>query len=497
MSSSNSIQETASTSSFDADDIGDRRDFVVSIDDESPPPAKSSSCLGRFAHRYARFRDYVVVKGFSHPYLTAPLFRSWSDWLVHINIVELIVFAGLFAGLTLAGSGSDYGDACIYMSALILLPVSRNSIFTVLTGVPFERLIKYHRWISYYTLVPYILHGVLEGGWVDDWTDLTGTITLACLGFLVLTSLEFIRRRFYEVFYVLHFSFIGLVIFAVLHTGKAAAAFAPGLVLWGIDILLRLLNMRKTVQARITLLPEDMVLVEVPKNDETRTVLSKYKPGQHCYLNVPSISALQSHPFSMSSAPHEKSATFHIKNLGNWTNKLQQRTDRKELITTRIDGPYGRTTVPYKRYRGLVLVGGGTGFTPMLSILKDFHYRKCHKLRANAEHIEVFWVCRSTNALNGWFRQDLQTLIDQTDVPMEIHCYVTRAEEDYSPQDVQSLPYIRGRPDFRSIFEELHTTFSQKGIAKVALLTCGSELFVNNVKLAALARSSRTTSFHF
>ena len=44
-----------------------------------------------------------------------------------------------------------------------------------------------------------------------------------------------------------------------------------------------------------------------------RKTLSKYYAGQYAFVNFPTVSALEWHPFTISSAPSGQHVTFHIK----------------------------------------------------------------------------------------------------------------------------------------------------------------------------------------
>ena len=59
---------------------------------------------------------------------------------------------------------------------------------------------------------------------------------------------------------------------------------------------------RGGVVASIEVLTDDIVEIRVALAEEQR---SRYAAGQYVFLNVPSISSLQWHPFSITSAPRE------------------------------------------------------------------------------------------------------------------------------------------------------------------------------------------------
>ncbi len=81
-------------------------------------------------------------------------------------------------GATAGGSGSDFGIATGIITMLVVGTIPRNNILRFLVGVPFERMVKYHRWCGYYLAVPLFLHALLEAEFFDDYTRITGNLSL-------------------------------------------------------------------------------------------------------------------------------------------------------------------------------------------------------------------------------------------------------------------------------------------------------------------------------
>jgi predicted ferric reductase len=118
-----------------------------------------------------------------------------------------------------------------------------------------------------------------------------------------------------------------------------------------------------------------------------------FHAGQYAFLSFagegfPTIG----HPFSFSSAPSARPRlTFTIRESGDFTNRvgtLQPGT------TVLVDGPFGHLSPdhyrgPAEAGRGLVLIGGGVGFTPMMSILRE------RRARGTREPIYVFYAAQT------------------------------------------------------------------------------------------------------
>lgn len=95
-----------------------------------------------------------------------------------------------------------------------------------------------------------------------------------------------------------------------------------------------------------------------------------FEAGQFVWLNLGhSAFSLWENPFSISSAPKGGPAlAFVIKEIGDFTSAL----DRVETGTVAyVDGPHGSLTVAGRDEPGIVLVAGGVGIAPMLSILRQ------------------------------------------------------------------------------------------------------------------------------
>lgn len=96
----------------------------------------------------------------------------------------------------------------------------------------------------------------------------------------------------------------------------------------------------------------------------------RFRPGQFAWIRVgTSPLSVRENPFSFSGSAEERGQLhFTIKALGDFT-----RTVREVPVGTRayVDGPHGVFTPDYlQRDQGFVLIAGGVGITPMVSILR-------------------------------------------------------------------------------------------------------------------------------
>ncbi|WOL06525.1 respiratory burst oxidase [Canna indica] len=138
---------------------------------------------------------------------------------------------------------------------------------------------------------------------------------------------------------------------------------------------------------KVSLLPGNVLTVTMSKPHGFR-----YRSGQYIFLQCPTISPFEWHPFSITSAPGDEYLTVHIRTSGDWTQELKRifiesyfsphpigRTafdglaysEQKRCTRLFVDGPYGAPAQDFRNYDVLLLVGLGIGATPFISILRD------------------------------------------------------------------------------------------------------------------------------
>jgi predicted ferric reductase len=100
-----------------------------------------------------------------------------------------------------------------------------------------------------------------------------------------------------------------------------------------------------------------------------------FKAGQFTWLKLKkSTFDLTEHPFSISSSPQDlPELRFTIKESGDFTNKISH---IKEGSQAYIDGPHGHFIINNQEFEGLVMIAGGIGVAPMISIIKEMAQQK-------------------------------------------------------------------------------------------------------------------------
>lgn len=149
-------------------------------------------------------------------------------------------------------------------------------------------------------------------------------------------------------------------------------------------------------------------LVLEPRGDRHRPGRHtlEFAPGQFAWLRLrPSIGA-QEHPFTIASSAYQGTQTeFTIRHSGDFTRTLCQLRPGDPVW---LDGPHGDFSADLHSSAGLVMIAGGVGITPMISMLRTLAHRcdeRPHRLIA---------VARTTDEL--LFRAELTGLKQQLDL---------------------------------------------------------------------------------
>ncbi|KAL3664385.1 hypothetical protein V7S43_010708 [Phytophthora oleae] len=419
----------------------------VSTSSRAQVPREGNSPFACLKRTWFSFRWKLSRSIFSRPVplLTATL--KLGDVLVTLPLAALVlaVNANLCAKQEVKESGS------LPMIAMIItfaLTIRNNSILLTLTGLPFERLVFYHKFVGVVAILLTGLHGLaylledegvtaarrLRGGGGDNGPLMeqkqSGAICFYLLCALRVFSLAPIRRRFYEGFLRMHWLlFIGIVVFAVIH---GAGGVVIGLIPWVLDLAFRhgylvqkyfrggfvnillFKNVGVISQQQVSMshLPGDVLRIQFPRVRADTGESFKYEAGQYVFICIPSLSLLEWHPFTISSSPSEILVTIHIKSLGDWTKKLLTKTPLNSVVKAQfsvlVDGPYGSVSIDIgnpKTYSHVALFSGGIGITPMQAVANQLFF-DFHQCGRELKKVLFIWSVRERAMVEAMMNAD-------------------------------------------------------------------------------------------
>jgi NAD(P)H-flavin reductase len=243
------------------------------------------------------------------------------------------------------------------------------------------------------------------------------------------------------------------------------------------------------------------------------TVISFSRPfafasGQYVFVNFPSISLTEYHPFSICSSPFDDELSIAVKDMGagTFTHQLPSLAQLPPNSACILEGPHGNPPLLtglvyafccllvcfgdifkkkdiFRHFESLVFIAGGVGITPISSYLQALTVdeNKQPDLR-----VSLVWVVRSADVLQ------ILPAVSSLRARGCIHLaqfYVTQQKG----QDEEANAAVRfGRPDFDQVLQE-----TAQG--RTLVFTCGPDAMVRQVKAKARAKrhSVYTEEFSF
>ncbi|KAL3929339.1 MAG: hypothetical protein SGBAC_012253 [Bacillariaceae sp.] len=342
------------------------------------------------------------------------------------------------------------GMSLVTILLVVLVPICKTCFWWDVFGLGFDRVIKFHRLLGALFGIILLLHGLGSLVYLDMvnqlyscWTPWSTSCEKSMVVYgwysgilflpVFLTCFPWIRRNRYELFYYCHLLVIPALLMAHLHHINLIYYTSPSLVAYTLDKIVGYFAARRPVQ---------LVDLSVPVEGYTRMTLAvdpnnaDFSPGQWIKVKVPAISNWEWHPFSITSAPNQSTIALDIKDIGGWSGKLQQlaksiaassnsqssptKPDSKKLPSVYLDRYQGCDhTQGFLDHRAALLVGGGIGITPMMSVLRSLaaaaddllthnKHNSSHSSHSKLEHLVFVWVVRNESVLD-LYREELQT----------------------------------------------------------------------------------------
>lgn len=379
----------------------------------------------------------------------------------------------------------------------------------------------------------------------STWAGATGQFLMLILFLMITSSVEQIRRPFFEVFWFTHHLFVPFFILGCLHgigelVHKDILIIGPGgetetasvglganfwkwavgpMCLYAIERILRFYRSQcDTPIMKVVAHPSKTMEIQMRKEG------FRCEPGQYIFLHCPSVSRLEWHPFTLSSAPEDENISVHIRCVGDWTNELSKQLgitwgdesqekplDTRKLPRVAVDGPFGTPTEDVFKYEHVVCVGAGIGVTPFASVLKSIWYKSLANPDLPIKKVYFYWLCRDKTAFE-WF-SDLLDALDEQMLEygrsgfLEVNVYLTgrlKADEIqnvvmHQEDERDAISGLRaktnyGRPRWDVEFQRIKDESLNKD---VGVMFCGPKVLASKLNKECNKYTDRNTKFYF
>lgn len=203
----------------------------------------------------------------------------------------------------------------------------------------------------------------------------TGIISLVLFWTMALMASPWARKRNYEAFQGGHLLMFPLIGFLCAH-GTAKLLQFPMLGFWlAPPTILVILERAHRFYRGFVRIP---AIIKVVDNETVSVTCHNrngktwnYTAGQYILLQVPVLSLLQWHPFTVARCDGDI-LRLHIKTDGNWTRQLRS---LPTMIEVGVDGPFGAPAQRFYEYDRSLIIGASTGITPFAAILSDLELK--------------------------------------------------------------------------------------------------------------------------
>ncbi len=349
--------------------------------------------------------------------------------LITLPLGVATIWPGEFADIpTLMKVGVAFGFLAFTILGLEFSLISK--IQSVASAFGMDALILFHRQMGLVATILVIAHTVVlvYNGYPIQWLnpfgpDTTwamrwGIVSTIALLVLILTSLARQQLRIpYEWWQWTHDILAKIVVLSALAHLLMVGAFSSQrpmqIVLGGCALLIFGISVYFQVLRPLWLWSRPWIVVENLKVSADTHALTlrpenhsgfRFEPGQFAWLSTgTSPFHKDRHPISMSSAASDESGLpieFTVKDLGDWSGKVVPTLQPGSRIW--VDGPYGVFTPDREQGPGYVLIGGGVGITPLVSMCETF------AARGDLRPVYLFYGSASVESLR--FRDRLEAL---------------------------------------------------------------------------------------
>lgn len=436
--------------------------------------------------------------------ILSPFYRPFSQfWGFNFTLGGIFFFLSLIAVAILLivknwSSTNTLGLIAAFVFALTYSFASHSSLWGLIFGPSFDRGLIFHKLFGLLTVPFGLIHGIRPLFFDDEPLDLyksAGLVMILLAFFQIINSFFPLRRKFYKLFYFLHFlTAASFIVFAIIH--EASPVFF-GFGLWVLDwickLSLILYNKGKVNPATITQVSESVVCLSFSNVDNR----FRFLPGQFCFIKIPELGFFEKpHPFSIASAPEQPNVTFYIKKEARYTKRILELSKKKSEIKIDLEGPYGSYSINSEgsAHRYFVLIGGGIGATPLTSIGRSLLFEKRRGRLVNK--ILFIWCVRDLSLVKGMLGEPEDPFYNIfegknqliTDAALDFRVFLTPNTNVNFSNPCITL----GRPNLDIVLSSLGREVKLRKDGKIAVFASGPKGLVSDAVSASKKAQSKT-----
>ncbi|KAK3295853.1 ferric reductase like transmembrane component-domain-containing protein [Chaetomium fimeti] len=420
-----------------------------------------------------------------------------------------------------------------YLSVINMIPLflmaGRNNPLITLLGMSFDTFNLLHRWLGRIVILEALAHTLAflvsaasSSGWDGAFQTvfrvrymMWGFIATCAFVAIGIQAASIFRHAYYETFKLAHIalailSIIGLWYHLDLKELPQIKYLYAVVALWVFDRLARLIRIGyRNIGAGGT-----KTLVEALPGNACRVTVTmarpwNFKPGQHAYLYMPTVSFWQSHPFTVawseeSDNHHDEeklpvrrqdilgagktTLSFIIRGRTGFTgalyNQASAKPDGKMVTRCLVEGPY-RGSCRLHSYGTVMLFAGGVGITQAVPHVRDL-VAGFNNGTVATRKVVLVWTIQSPEHLE-WIRPWMTEVLgmERRREILRVMLFVSRprsTKEIHSPSStVQMFP---GRPNI----DTLLGMEMESQVGTMAVSVCGPGALSDEVRRAVRNR---------
>lgn len=369
--------------------------------------------------------------------------------------------------------GVRAGWLAVAQIPLIVLLVGKHSLIGLLTGVSYERLNVFHRWVARGMLLLATLHtafyirvfthfpSLLSLEWKTDDAFRSGVVTYAILVWMSFSTLAPLRHSSWEFFVIQHIiTYVGYLAAVAVHIpGSASYSLVyvfVALALYGVERLVYFARFAFTNSgsSKVILTPLEG---DVTKMFITNGRIKTWTPGSHVMIGIPRFGLVQSHPATIMSIPtsHNGDMVLLLRAYKGFTRRMyedscrstrtaddESQQERQHSRYTKqyvalLNGPYGASNADFASFKTVILIAAATGVTFMISVLLDLGHRAAILAENGGtpfplHKVTFVWLIRKS-AWAEWAWDELRKGIcdlEKAGIMVELQIFVTKPQSE-------------------------------------------------------------------